>query len=59
VAGPFDLVLCIFGELNTFPVEDVRDVLDIASGAVSRDGRIVIEVSTRAGVAGKAGRPVS
>lgn len=59
VPGPFDLVLCVFGELNTFPVEDVRDVLDIASGAVSRGGRIVIEVSTRAGVAGKAGRPVS
>jgi len=59
VAGTFDLVLCVFGELSTFPIEDVRDVLDIASGAVSRGGRIVIEVSTRAGVAGKAGRPVS
>jgi SAM-dependent methyltransferase len=59
VAGTFDLVLCVFGELNTFPTEDVRDVLDTASGAVSRGGRIAIEVSTRAGVAGKARRPVS
>ena len=59
VEGTFDLVLCIFGELSTFAIDDVRRVLDSAARHLENDGRVVVEMSTRAGVAGKATRPVS
>jgi SAM-dependent methyltransferase len=59
LSGGFDLVLCLFGELSTFPIEDVRGVVDSVTSHLNDRGRIVIELSTRAGLAGKASRPVS
>jgi hypothetical protein len=58
VHGDFDKVLCLFGELSTLPLDDVRNVLRVASRGLRQGGRVVIEVSTYRGVAGKARRPV-
>ena len=53
----FDLVLCVFGELNTLPVDEVHAVFDVIGRHLSPTGRAVIEMSTRAGVRSKGTRP--
>jgi SAM-dependent methyltransferase len=57
VDGEFDLILCLFGELSTVPIDDVRDVLDMASTHLNARGRVVIELSTRNGVVAKGSSP--
>jgi len=57
VASDFDLVLCLFGELSTVPVDDVDRVLTDMAGRLRDGGRGVIELSTRAGVRSKGDRP--
>ena len=59
VYGDFDLVLCLFGELSTLPLDDVRNVLSGASRRLRHGGRVVVELSTYRGVTGKGRRPVS
>jgi len=50
VEGSFDLVLCLFGELSTVSLEDLRAVMDRMAHCLAPDGHAVIELSTRAGV---------
>jgi len=52
--GPFGLVVCLFGELSTFAGDDLRTVLRNVTGALAPGGRVVIELSTLAGVRRKA-----
>jgi len=59
VTGSFDLVLCLFGELSTFAIDDVRLVLEHVARHLAADGRAVIEVSTRTGVVAKGERQPS
>lgn len=44
--GPFDLVLLLFGELNTFPRRDARALLSAAIARLAPGGRVVVELST-------------
>jgi 2-polyprenyl-3-methyl-5-hydroxy-6-metoxy-1,4-benzoquinol methylase len=59
MTGPFDLVLCLFGELSTVPFEDVRAVMARVAQRLAPDGRALIELSTEAGVRGKGQRASS
>jgi SAM-dependent methyltransferase len=57
VQGKFDLIVCLFGELSTFPLAEVSEVLDRAARLLCTGGLAVIEVSTRRGVRAKGERP--
>lgn len=57
VDGEFDLILCLFGELSTVHIDEVRDVLDMAATHLHPRGRVVIELSTKNGVVAKGSRP--
>jgi len=57
IDGEFDLALCVFGELSTIPMGDVQAVFDRIAQLLQPSGRVVIELSTRAGVRGKGSRP--
>jgi SAM-dependent methyltransferase len=54
--GAFALVICLFGELSTFAGNELRAVLRNVAGALTPGGRVVIELSTLAGVRRKAER---
>jgi len=55
----FDLVLCLFGELSTVPLEDLRIVATTVARSLAPNGRAVVELSTRRGVHRKGERPLS
>jgi len=59
VDGEFDLMLCLFGELSTVPINDVQHVFDRIGRQLRPSGRAVIELSTRTGVRKKGTRPMS
>lgn len=59
VDGSFDLVLCLFGELSTVPLDDVQVVVGNMARSLAPNGRAVIELSTHAGVRKKGERPLS
>ncbi len=46
----FDLVMCIYGELNVFKPQDAQQILLKAFDALVSGGRLVLEVQTYAGV---------
>jgi len=59
IEGSFDLVLCLFGELSTVPLDDLQVVLERMGQSLTSEGRAVVELSTRAGVRRKGEPPLS
>ena len=53
IDGPFDLVLVLFGEVNTIGIDAVRSLLAQIARSLAVDGRAVIERSTDTGVRNK------
>ena len=54
----YGLVMLIFGELNTFRMEDARAILEKARLALARDGAILLEAHTYAAVRDRGERPL-
>jgi SAM-dependent methyltransferase len=56
IDGPFDLVLCLFGEVSTIGIDAFRTLLAQLPGRLGAVGHAVIERSTVAGVQNKGTR---
>jgi len=56
VQGPFDLVLCLYGEISTIGIDATAAVLARIASLLGDGGRGVIECSTAAGVRAKGER---
>jgi hypothetical protein len=57
VDGEFDLVLLLYGEINTFDSSDITAIMSTIERCLAPDGLAIIETSTEVGVRRKASRP--